>query len=486
MAQTAQSGAPTVTADGSHPRRWAILAVVGMAQFMVMLDATVVNVALPSIEGALHASTGSQQWIVDAYVLMLGSLLLLGGRASDILGRRRVFLAGLALFTAASVACGFAGSASVLVGARAFQGLGAALLSPAAMSIVVTVFRDMAERRTAITIWAALAGIGGTLGVVMGGALITWSDWRWAFWVNLPIAVVTAIFTFQLVPALTPAAGGPKRSFDLPGAVLAAAGLALLIYALIGVSDRGWTSAHTLGALAGAVVAFVLVGVVQSRSADPLIPPRLLGVAALRTSGLGLLLVSALMMSVFFMISVYQQRVLGFTPLQAGLGVVGMGAPTLAMTFVIPKLMGKVGPAKVYLLGATLLLAGSLLLVWLPSTGGSYWTALLPGLVVLGSGLPCCFAPLNTMGVMAVQPQESGIASGILPTFNQTGAALGMATVITLAAVHTHDRSTAGASLPSAITDGFRWGYLALAGIAVVKVLLALTIIGRAKKRAAA
>lgn len=472
-------------ADGSHPRRWIILAVVGMAQFMVMLDATVVNVALPSIQNQFNASTSSLQWVVDAYVLVFGSLLLLGGRAADSLGRRRVFLAGLALFTVASVVCGFAGSAGLLIGARAAQGLGAALLSPAALSVIVTSFRDPGERRTAMTIWAALAAIGGTLGVVMGGALIEVADWRWAFWVNAPVGVITALAALRVVPQLRPS-GGTRRAFDLPGALLAAGALALLIFGLISVSEHSWTSTRTLGSLAGSVVLFIALGVVQSRSADPLIPVRLLAIGPLLLSAIGLLLVAGMMMSLFFMVSVYEQRVLGFNPLEAGLGVVGLGLPTILIFPLVPKLMGRFGPPRVYLGGALLLLVGTLLLAWLPTATSSYATGLLPGLAVLGLGIPCCFAPLNAMGVSTVRPAESGVASGVLTTFNQTGAALGMATVITLAAAHTRTLIASGQSAHQALTDGFHWGYLALVGVAVVKILLALYFNLRRKQAQAA
>lgn len=482
MAQPAQSGSAasaSSAATDSHPRRWAILAVVGMAQFMVMLDATVVNVALPSIRVDLGATTGELQWVVDAYVLMLGSLLLFGGRLADILGRRQVFLAGLALFTAASLVCGFAGSGEVLIAARVAQGLGAALLSPSALSIVVTAFRDMVERRTAMTVWAALAAIGGTLGVVLGGALMTAADWRWAFWVNLPIAAVTAVAAVRLVPALRPPADAPRRSLDLPGAALAAAALALLIYGLIHAGEHGWGSPATYLPVVAAAVLFVVLGVLQARGADPLIPPRLLAVGTLAAASVGLLLVSALMMSVFFMTSVYQQQVLGFNPLEAGLGVVGMGLPTLVMSVLIPKMMGRLGPQRVYLLGAVLLTAGSLLLVWLPTADGSYFTGLLPGLAVMGFGLPCCFAPLNTLGVSSVRPVESGVASGVLTTFNQTGAALGMATVVTLATSRARVFTADGDPSDVALTSGFQVGYLALAGIAVASVVLALNFLAR-------
>jgi EmrB/QacA subfamily drug resistance transporter len=475
-AANAAAAVPAAVAlqDNSHPRRRVILAVVAMAQFMVMLDATVVNVALPSIQHRFGASTPSLQWVVDAYVLVFGSLLLLGGRSADILGRRRVFLSGLLVFTAASALCGSANSIGSLIGARTAQGLGAALLSPAALSIVVSVFRDPKERRMAMTIWAALAAIGGTLGVIMGGALIDVGNWRWAFWLNVPIGVLTAGMALRIVPALKPASDTQRRSFNLPTAALSAGALALLIFGLISISEQSLTSARTLVCLAVSLVLFGLLALTLARSADPLIPPKLLASGPLLLSAVGLLLVSGAMLSVFFMLSEYQQRVLGYNPLQAGLGVVGIGLPTLALFPLIPWLMTRFGPPRVYLGGAVMITIGALLLSTLPSVRSSYISGLLPGLAIFGLGLPCCFAPLNAMGVSRVPPVQSGVASGVLTAFNQTGAALGLASIVTLATSHTRTLMDSGRTTSVALTDGFSWGYTALIGVGAAMILLAL------------
>lgn len=348
---------------------------------------------------------------------------------------------------------------------------------------MVTVFRNGVERRTALTIWAALAGLGGTIGVVMGGALITFADWRWAFWINLPIALLVLPLALALVPALRPQ--GVRRRLDLPGGLLSTVALGSLIYACIGGGSHGWLHLDTVLALAIFVIATATLIVSQRRTEDPLLAPHVLANATLRTSGIGLALVSALMIAIFYMTSIFQQRVLGFTALQAGLGVVGMGLPTLLMTFVIPKLMGRIGPPKVYTVGATLILLGALLLVVLPSPDAGYWGGLLPGLVLVGAGLPCCFASLNTMGVMVVAPRDAGIASGILTAFTQTGAALGIAAIVSLAQAHTQDRLAHGASQQLALTDGFRWGYITVAVIAVLKIALS-TVLARGMKRAMA
>jgi Na+/melibiose symporter-like transporter len=269
------------------------------------------------------------------------------------------------------------------------------------------------------------------------------------------------------------------------GALASTATLGLFIFGLINGGENGWTATSTVIPLVLFIVALAVLVANQRSSADPLLSPRVLSVRALRTSSLGLLLVSALMISIFYMASIYQQKVLGFTPLQAGLGVVGMGAPTLLMTLIIPNLMRRLGPPRVYTLGACLLLVGSLLLVALPNGDRSYFASMLPGLAIVGAGLPCCFAPLNAMGVMAVAPKDSGIASGILTAFNQTGAALGIASVVTLAQSHALNLIGQHHTVHSALTAGFRWGYLALAGIALVKVVLSV-IIGNDFKKAMA
>ncbi|MER5986141.1 MFS transporter [Streptomyces sp. NPDC001787] len=484
MAETRDVAPGEASAQG-HPRRWLILAAVGAAQFIVLLDSTIVNVALPSIQRDLDASTSSLQWVMNAYILLFGSLLLLGGRAADILGRRRAFVVGLVVFTLASAACGLASSSEILVGARALQGIGAAPLSAAALSIVVSVFREPKEQGIALTVWSGLGVIGGTVGVVLGGAMVDWADWRWAFWLNVPIGIATLVAAMKLVPALRPGDGTARPRFDLPGAVLAVAGLLMLTYGLIGAAEHGWTSVQTLGPIAGSLIVLALFAVVQLRTRDALMPLRLLAIGRFTVSGLGLLLASGLMITVFYMVSVYEQEVLGYSPLEAGLGMLGMGIGSTLMAFGIPAVLKKLGLERTYLLGSVLLLAGSLLLVDLP-TSGSYFTVLLPGTTVIGLGLPACFVSLTTMGVMQVEESESGLASGFLNTLLQVGAALGMATVVTLAAAHTTTQVGEGHGLREAMAAGYSWGFVALAGVAGVSVLVALGFVLGTRKPARA
>ncbi|MBC3840834.1 MFS transporter [Streptacidiphilus sp. 4-A2] len=322
---TSDPATESAAADPGHPRRWTILVVVGIAGFMAMLDSTVVNVALPAIEARLKASAGDLQWVLDAYILVFGGLQLLGGRMADLLGRRRTFHTGLVVFACASVACGLAGSPAVLIASRAVQGLGAALLTPGAQSIVVTVFRHPRERRVALSIWSGLSVLGGTLGVVAGGVIVNYLDWRWAFFVNAPIAAAVLTGGLLVVPTLRPAPGGPRRSFDIPGAGLVTGALLLLVYGLISAGEKGWLSATPLGSFAASAVLFGAFALTEQRSNDPLVPMRLLTQGSLLFGSVGLMLTWAGQISIFFMASLYQQQVLGFSPLKAGLGMLAMG-----------------------------------------------------------------------------------------------------------------------------------------------------------------
>jgi EmrB/QacA subfamily drug resistance transporter len=484
---TADCGSSPVVAPVTtvaHPRRWAILAIVVAAQFMVLLDATIVNVAVPSIRAGLDASATDVSWVLNGYIMFFGGLLLLGGRMADLLGRRRMLLTGLLVFAVASIACGLAGSAPVLVVARAFQGAGAAILSPAALSIVVTVFADPRERRTALSVWGGTAVLGGTFGVVLGGLLVDVGGWRWAFFLNVPIAAAGVVAALALVPTLRPAPTASRRPLDLPGAITATGALLLLVYGLIGAADRGWTDPVTAGSLAGAAALFAGLFLVERRSADPLMPPRLVATTSVMLSGVGLLLTWAGQISVFFMTSVYQQEVLGYSPLQAGLGLLALGVPALFAAAVLPRLMGRWRPPRVFVLGAVLVLAGTVFLVRLP-VDGSYVTDVLPGLVTMGFGLPCCFVPLLTLGVSQVRPADSGVASGLLNTMSQTGAALGVATIVTLAAHHATTLATEQVGARDALTSGLSWGFGAASGVAAANVLLSLGILASEVRRGA-
>ncbi len=453
------------------PRRWRALAVLALAQFMVILDATIVNVALPAIRTDLGFDDESLQWVINAYVLVFGGFLLLGGRAADLLGRRRVFLAGLVLFGVASLAGGFATTEAQLIAARAVQGLGAAILSPAALSIVTTTFPAGRERNTALGVWGGLAGLGGTAGVVAGGLLVDGLGWEWVLFVNVPIAVVAVPLALRLVGESR--ATGARRAFDVAGAVTATGAALVLVYAVIGTDDRGWGSAGTLGLLgasAALLVAFVLV---ERRSAAPLVPLRLFRNRALAAADAASLLIGASWVAMFFLTTLYMQDVLGMSALETGFAFVPMGVVVVVGAAVAGQLVTRVGPKPVFVAGAVASVAGLLLLAQVDA-GGSYVSDVLPGILVFGVALPLCFVPNTVNAVSGVADREAGVASGLANAASQIGGAIGLAALATVATSRAGDALAAGAVPAEALADGQARAFLVGAGIAAANVVLAL------------
>ncbi|MFJ4435919.1 MFS transporter [Streptomyces sp. NPDC088923] len=454
--------------DQPAPAPWASMAVVGIAQLMVMLDSTVVNVALPSIGTDLPAGASALQWTISAYVLVYGSLLLFGGRVADVFGRRRTFVLGLSLFTAASVLCGLAGNEELLVSGRALQGLGAALLSAAALSIVLAVYRLPAQRKIALTVWSGLGVLGATIGVVLGGLVVSVISWRWAFLINLPVGVVALVGALRVLPAL---AATTRRPLRIPAAVLATGGLAALSYGLIRLQDGFGTAAAWI-ALGAAVVLLLALTLRELSEKDPLLPLHLLRIPTYWLASLGLLLAAAVMISSSYLASIFFQRVHGMGALATGLALLPMGLASLAVALVVPKLVTALGPARLYLTGALAQLVGAGLLATRPS--GVAVTVL--ALAVIGAGLPSCFVPLYGIGSSHVRLEESGVGSGLLNTFNQTGAALGIAVVGTILATTSRDRLGAGRSVSEATSAGVGHGFLALGVCAVLACVVALSL----------
>ncbi|KKD03483.1 MFS transporter [Streptomyces sp. WM6386] len=441
------------------------MAVVGVAQLMVMLDATVVNVALPSIGTHLPAGASALQWTVSAYVLMYGSLLLFGGRVADVLGRRRSFLTGLTVFALASALCGAAPNAGLLVTGRLLQGAGAALLSAAALSIVVSVYQLPQQRKIALTAWSGLGVVGATLGLVLGGLLVVAASWRWAFLINLPVSLAAGLAALRALPKL-PATRA--RSLRLPSALVTTAALAALSYGLIRLQDGLTTPA----AWAGIGAAVVLLAVITRReltSPDPLLPLHLLRIPTYWLASIGLLLASAVMISSTYLGSNYFQEARDMSALGTGLALLPMGLASLGVAFAVPALVGALGPAGVYLLGAGAQLVGAAVLATQPSS-----TAVsILALAVIGAGLPSCFVPLYGIGSAHVNPAESGVGSGLLNTFNQTGGALGIAVVGTVLATTVRHRVEGGASAAGATAAGVGHGYLTLTVCAVLALVVA-------------
>ncbi|OHV31303.1 MULTISPECIES: MFS transporter [Pseudofrankia] len=472
---------------------WATLVVLALAQFAVVLDVTIVNVALPHIQADLGFSASGLQWVINAYTLLFGGFLLLGGRAADLLGRRRMFVAGLVLFGAASLVAGLATTSGVLITTRAAQGLGGALMSPAALSILTVTFPRGRERNIALGIWGGLAGLGGTLGVVAGGVLVDALSWRWVFFVNVPIvvALLAVVRTFVAESVAEPrevaspagqasqagtagqAPTAGRRSFDAAGAFIGTAGLLAVVYGVVRAEPLGWGSIEVAGALAGGVALLAAFVLVELRSAAPLVPPRLFRSRALTTSSVALALNGGAFLSMFFLTALFLQQVRGDSALAAGLHFLPMGFAAVAAAAVASQLVTRIGTRPVQVGGAVLSVAGLVTLMQ-ADADGSYLTALLPGLLLFGFGIIGVGVPAQIAAVVDIEPRDAGAASGVVTTFYQIGGALGLAVVSTLANSRTAAALTGGAPGQAALVDGFHRGLAAAAVLAAAGVITAL------------
>ena len=466
-------------------RRWVALALVCVAQFMVVLDASIVNIALPSIKTALDFSQSNLSWVLNAYVLTFGGFLLLGGRLADLLGRRRVFVSGLILFAVASLAGGLAQSESALNAARAVQGLGAAALSPSALSILTTTFRDGAERNRALGVWGAVAGSAGAAGVLLGGILTEYLGWEWVFWVNVPIGVIAAALAPRLVAESR--SESMTRAFDLAGAVSVTAGLSALVFALVDVTNAGWGSTQTIGLLVVSGVLLAVFVAIERRSEAPLVPFRIFRSRTLTGANVVGVLTGASLFSMFFFISLYMQEVLGYSAIHAGLSYLPLALMIILAAGVASQLVTRVGFKPILAVGMALLAVG---LVWFSqvSVGGSFLTDILGPSLVAAVGLGFAFVPQTIAAVSGVADREAGLASGLINTSQQVGSALGLAVLATIANSRTDSLvASAGgnpAALPNALTEGFRLAFLAGAGIAALGVIATLILIRSRDSRA--
>jgi EmrB/QacA subfamily drug resistance transporter len=455
-------------------RRWIALALLATAQFVVVLDASIVNVALPTIGEALDFSQSNLAWVVNAYVLTFGGFLLLGGRMADLLGRRRVFMGGLVLFALASLAGGLATTEGQLIAARAVQGLGAAILSPAALSIVTTTFRDGAERNKALGVWGAVAGSGGAAGVLLGGVLTDSLGWEWVLWVNVPIGIAAA----ALAPALIAESrsGSATRHFDALGAITVTAGLSILVYALVDATDAGWGSTQTIGLLglsAALLAAFVAV---ELRSVAPLVPFRIFRLRTLSGANVVGILTGASLFSMFFFISLYLQQVLGYSAIKTGVSYLPLALTIIAAAGLASFLTTRFGFKPVLIAGMLSIAAG---LAWFSQVpvDGSYAGDVLGPMLLAALGLGFVFVPQTIAAVAGVDDREAGLASGLINTSQQVGGALGLAILATVANSRTEDLFAEGASRATALTEGFQAAFLAGAGFAVLGLIAVLTLI---------
>ena len=462
--------------NGYAEKRWLALALLCVTQFMVILDASIVNVALPTIGTALDFSQDNLSWVVNAYVLTFGGFLLLGGRLADLLGRRRVFMAGLILFALASLAGGLAQNDIQLVIARAVQGLGAAIVSPAALSIIMVTFKEGAERNKALGAWGAVAGSGGAVGVLLGGVLTDGLGWEWVFWVNVPIGLITAYLAPRLIAESRSEADG--RSFDIPGAVTVTAGLSLLVYAIVNAEQAGWGSTETIVLMAIAIAligAFVLI---EQRARMPLVPFRIFRVPTLTGANAVGLLIGAALFSMFFFASLYMQQVLGYSAIKTGFSYVPLSVGIIVAAAVSSQVATKIGFKPVLITGLALIGVG--LLWWSRvSPDGSYVADILGPSLLAAVGLGLAFVTITIAAVAGVADDDSGLASGLINTSQQIGGALGLAILATIA-----NSVSDSVSDPVALTDGFRAAFLAGAGFAFLGLIVALVLIKTSDSKA--
>ncbi len=460
----------------ARDRRWIALALLCVAQFVVVLDASIVNVALPTIGDALHFTENDLPWVVNAYVLTFGGFLLLGGRMADLLGRRRVFMGGLVLFALASLAGGLATDSGQLIAARAVQGLGAAILSPAALSIVTTTFRDGAERNKALGVWGAVAGSGGAAGVLLGGVLTDGLGWEWVLWVNVPIGVIAAALAPRLIAESRSEA--ETRHFDFAGAVSITGGLSLLVYALVDANNAGWGSVRTISLLAISAALVAAFVVIERRSAAPLMPFRIFRLRTLTGANVVGVLVGASLFSMFFFISLYMQQVLGYSAIKAGVSYLPLAVSIILSAGIASQLVTRIGYKQVLALGMVFIAAG---LLWFTqiSVGGSFAADILGPSLLAAVGLGFAFVPTTIAAVAGVPDRDAGLASGLINTSQQVGGALGLA-ILSAISISVTD----GSRDPAVLTDGFHDAFLAGAGFAVLGLLATLFLIKSSDSRA--
>ncbi len=460
----------------ARDKRWIGLILLCAAQFVVVLDASIVNVALPTIGGALDFSESSLPWVVNAYVLTFGGFLLLGGRLADLLGRRRIFMIGLVVFALASLAGGLATSSGQLIAARAVQGLGGALLSPAALSIVATTFKDGAERNKALGVWGAVAGSGGAAGVLLGGVLTEYLGWEWVLWVNVPIGIAAAAIAPTLLAETRDE--GEVRHFDVAGAVTITAGLSSLVFALVDANEVGWGSTQTILTLLASALLLTAFVVIETRSRAPLVPFSIFRVRTITGANVVGLLVGASLFSMFFFISLYMQQVLGYSAIKAGLSYLPLAISIILSAGIASQLVTKVGFKPILATGMALIAAG---LVWFSQipVEGSFLADILGPSLLAAVGLGFSFVPVTIAAVSGIEDREQGLASGLINTSQQVGGALGLAI---LAAVSS---SVTGNSLdPAVLTEGFQDAFLVGAGFAVLGLIATLLLIRSSDSRA--
>ena len=457
----------------SERRKWLALGLLAVVQFMVVLDIAIVNVALPSIKLDLGFSQQDLQWVISAYALFFGGFLLLGGRAADLLGRRRLFLIGLVVFTVASLFAGLAWSEASLLVARSAQGLGAAIVTPAALSILMTTFSEGRERNIALGVWGAVGGFGAAAGVLLGGILTDLLSWEWIFFLNVPVGVGA----FVLAPLLlNESRDASVRSFDALGAVLVTGGLSSLVYAITQAGNNGWGSAKTLGFFAGSAVLLASFAVWEQRHPEPLMRFGLLRTKTVAGANVAGFIMGTALFSMFLMLTLYMQQVLGYSAMKTGVAYLAVAGTSIIWANVAAALVNRVG-VRPLIAGGMALLAVGMLLFTQVSVDGTYVKNLLPGFLIIAVGLAFCFVPISIAALAGVQKAEAGLASGLINTSQQIGGAVGIALLSTIAISRTENEVAAGTAVPQAMTSGFQLAFWVGAGVALVGVVAALVLI---------
>ena len=473
-----QETPPDDAAHASSGRRvnpWLVLVIACLAQFMVVLDITVVNIALPSVQRGLHFSSANLQWVVNGYTLIFGGFLLLGGRAADLLGRKRLFVAGVVLFSAASLLNGLAQSSGMLIVGRGLQGLGGALVSPAALAIITTTFTDATERTKALGIWSAIAASGSAVGLLLGGALTDLASWRWVFFVNVPVGIVTVLLALRYIAESR--LENVRRSYDLGGAVTVTGGLVVIVYAIVKAQSFGWGSPRTIGLFAAGLALLAAFYAIERRAEAPLMRLSIFRVRSLAVGDAALLLIASGMFGMFYFASLYVQDVLGYSPLKAGLAFLPVTAGIMIGAAAAQQLIKRFGVRNVSIAGTTLAALGMLVLTRLP-VHGSYASDLLTGLMPMSIGMGLVFVPITLMGTSGVSGDDAGLASGLFNTAQQVGGSLGLAILSTLAASRTsHLLSGHEVTKVAATVSGYHVAFLAAAVMFAVAAALLVVLL---------
>ena len=459
----------------SQRLKWYALILLCMTQFVVVLDIAVVNVALPSIQKDLGFSQENLQWVISAYALVFGGFMLLGGRLADIMGRKRVFMAGLVIFSVGSLLCGLAWNEVSLIGARALQGLGAATITPSALSILTRSFTEGRERNIALGAWGAVGGFGAAFGVLLGGVLTDLLSWEWIFFVNVPVGIAALAASPFLLRESKDAEG---QSHDIPGAVLVTSGLVVLVLGITQGHGWGWESAKTIMAFVASAVLLGAFALWEQRERQPLVPFSIFRLQTLTAANVAGFIMGTALFSMFLILTLYMQDVLGFSPLKTGVGYLAVAGTAVIWANVAAAAVNRVGVKPVLVIGMGLLTAGLLFFTQV-SVNGSYWADLFPGFLIIGVGIPFAFIPITIAAVAGIKPEEAGLASGLINTTQQIGGALGIAVLSTVANSTTKADVADGVASASALTHGFQNAFWVGAAVSLAGVVVALVLVRR-------